>query len=317
MGLFAWLSGRAPDLHDAPRHLPPLRRALLRPDAPDPAELRLRRGEVVDAVSVEIENVSCVIEYADARGIATSRTITMLRIVPGDAAPILQAVCHLRHAVRHFRLDRIRAIITISDGEVFEAGEFFKQFLGLEILGISEVGPEPAAAKRENPGGGPAADLIRALHDTLRPALTILVTASRCDDHIDPREMELIFAYAENEAVLAHGAGRPGTPLDLAALDRFPALIAAMRPQRDTVAEAARAVLTADPDSLGRFLRTLRRVVEADGRIADEERDLLADLDRIESALLAGNFRQFAERDAELGEIIGRRVSTRHSDLLY
>ena len=55
------------------------------------------------------EGLALQIQYADAAGRTTQRRVNPMRVVAGAECPALEAYCHLRNQIRHFRLDRIVA----------------------------------------------------------------------------------------------------------------------------------------------------------------------------------------------------------------
>lgn len=61
------------------------------------------------------EGLALQIQYADAAGRTTHRRVNPMRVVAGAECPALEAYCHLRNQVRHFRLDRIVSYDLIED----------------------------------------------------------------------------------------------------------------------------------------------------------------------------------------------------------
>ena len=75
-----------------------------------------------------IGSFDILIDYVDAEGEATRRAITVVGFGSGHFAPAFMAYCHLRQAMRLFRVDRIEAVID-DDGEVHEdIPTFFREF---------------------------------------------------------------------------------------------------------------------------------------------------------------------------------------------
>ena len=201
MKLFSWLFSRTPDeLSPPPPPELPKGRALRVPQL-DPTEILPSEDDLsdqyfpsdqgnittisssVDQGKIELEEIVCAIHYIDSEGDESVRQITMMSIKKGSRGPLLNAICHARHAVRTFRVDRIQEIITISDGECHKPANFFRDLLGIDI---SEMGPNYNVH---------ALDVARQLRETLRPLLSVLVCAARSDEHIHPQEVDEIQNY--------------------------------------------------------------------------------------------------------------------------
>ena len=87
------------------------------------APIYLDSGERVGSFDI-------LIEYVDAEGEATRRAITVVGFGSGQYAPGFMAYCHLRKAMRIFRLDRVEAVID-DDGEIHEDVPTFFRELGI------------------------------------------------------------------------------------------------------------------------------------------------------------------------------------------
>lgn len=65
-------------------------------------------------------DLTCTITYVASDGEITTRRITIREVMERAGCVYLVAVCHERHAVRHFRLDGVRACWDSETGEVID-----------------------------------------------------------------------------------------------------------------------------------------------------------------------------------------------------
>lgn len=206
----------------------------------------------------------CLIDYVDAAGEPSRRRVTIRRIIRDADRLWLGAYCHERKASRSFRADRVRNFIT-SDGEVIEARQFLADFLGVETTGGTPAFPSAEA-------------LQESLIDHLRPAMTILVAASRSDFHVHLDEIDAILLYIEREASALVKAGRLSLMPSLETLDAMKPRLDTMRPLQSDVAQALIEVLDWDTAAFRRLGRALENVVYADGVLRDAEAQFVDEL---------------------------------------
>lgn len=90
---------------------------------------KVQRGESIieasaPALEDEAASTSCFIEYVDRDGEPSSRVITM-RSIAGDFGSIetIRAFCHLRGALREFRIDSVQAMFCAYTGEELDPME--------------------------------------------------------------------------------------------------------------------------------------------------------------------------------------------------
>lgn len=177
--------------------------------------------------------------YVDSGGDESVRVVTLRRIDPDRNGLKLLCWCHAAGALRHFRVDRIRQVFCIVTGEVFDGADAY--FLAHPML-TAPADPEAYA-------------LAVCRHEV--SVLTILAAA---DGSFDPDEQERILVHVYDRC--AH------LDLDEGLLRRR---LAKLVP--DVAAFEAAMI------RMGRFgagdavalRRSMRKLVDADGRIAPEE----------------------------------------------
>lgn len=217
---------------------------------PDPSLLRAEpepRADFDDSAALIYH-----LTYIDAGGDESVRIVTLRRIDPDRNGLKLLCWCHAAGALRHFRVDRIRQVFCIVTGEVFDEAESY--FLDHPMLTA--------------PGDPEAYALSVCRHEV--SVLTILAAA---DGRFDPGEQERILVHVYDRC--AH------LDLDEGLLRRRLAKLAP-----DVAAfEAAMIRMgrfgSGDPIALR---RSMRKLVDADGRIAPEEVEFVAEVE----ARLAG-----------------------------
>lgn len=201
-----------------------------------------------ESLGDSINGLTVIIDYRDAKGQASTRQVSCVRIENAGGKRYLRAFCHQRRALRVFLIDRIRAVMDAETGEELTNGDaFFDQYINDRITN-SPLGWGLSPIQRADLGAG----------------LSVLTFLARCDGHIHPSELD------EIETFIAAWWMR--------------AEISAEIPEQDIAAYARRLapdveafVIAAQRVGSDALLRQLiagyaRRVVEADGIIAAEER---------------------------------------------
>jgi len=290
MGILNWLLGKAPDF-DTP--MPPPPNVVSKPhiSAPPPDIPDVEETEELEQPDergvIDLEPVYCVIDYCDAQGQQSRRRITLLKLRRGPNAPMLLAVCHERKAQRTFRCDRIECFIT-DDGETIEADKFFQEVLFVDLTDL-----RPA----ETPKPAPISDAftekmktIRSLRSWLRPQLSILVTAARCDDEFHPAELDVICCYLEEEVNTPPIAGALGRRITPEILNYMTTIIAKMRPQRKSLPLHLQDIAELQAPQLERLTNALRDLILADGRIVAEETLLISELAELRASIDGANW---------------------------
>lgn len=261
------------------------------PLATDPApEIRTTRpvspitGEdepqVTGATRFILEPYFLMIEYRDSRGQVTQRRITTRTVVEQDGVRYLQAVCHERHALRSFRLDRIICFIS-QDGEVEDTQAWFDYILPIsEVVHDAERLGRPSrdrmnATERQAKSG---VSTYTALRRELTAPLTLLVASARSDDFLHPREVRRILRFAEDEAVLLRDAGQLPGVLDGDMFDKLERTLRRLRPTREDVEAALEGIRTLDLSRKRHLAHALAETAAADGTVDDIEQEFIEDL---------------------------------------
>lgn len=210
-------------------------------EAGDPVLYGENAGEAINGLSV-------IIEYRDAKGIASIRQISCIRIEEGHGKQYLRAFCHQRRALRVFIIQQIAAVIDIETGELLSAGEeYFSQFTDKQIA-ASHLGWGLSPKQRADLGAG----------------LTMLTFLSRCDGRIHPAETEEIDTFVAAWWMRAEIWGEIPE-------EEINAYSRRLAPDVEAFLAAARRV--GQSESLSSLVASYAmRVIVADEIIADEER---------------------------------------------
>lgn len=188
--------------------------------------------------------VGAVIEYTDEDGAYSVRRVTLRSGRPDGPDPSLTAFCHSRGDLRRFRLARIGRVLDPHGGALAYASptDFLDQF----HLGT--------------PGNAAEAPL-RGLLRTLRHELTVLMFFSRCDGYLHPAERSVMMDFI---------AQAYGDALDDP--DALWDIVRRLYPDSDSMLMSARSLAAQHgPESLSDLRSTIRRLIEADGVIHNDE----------------------------------------------
>lgn len=112
------------------------------------------------------------IEYRNSKGELSARTVTLRSIWTTQGVLYCGGICHLRNALRTFRVDRIAELICLATGEVPD---------------------DPARWLKEHAqfqGELPKAQTSRALR-VCRDELAVLAFIANADGYFDPDELEI------------------------------------------------------------------------------------------------------------------------------
>lgn len=241
--------GRAPVAPSPPGWTPEL-------PATDAADELAVESEEAIPVGDSIRGVTLILNYIDAEGIGSTRQISCSRLEQMHGALYLRAFCHYRLAPRKFRIDRIVGVFDALTGEQLGEGtDYFAAYVADRVAGgAGEWGlsPDQRAA--------------------LGAALVVLTFLSRCDGHCHALEREEIETFTAGWWMRAE-ISAPFPEADIAARVRR------LSPDVEALEIAAQHVLR------DRLLRPMvagyaRRLIEADGRIADQEQEWIARLIR-------------------------------------
>lgn len=208
------------------------------------------------------EGQSFVIEYVDAKGCFSRRSITVWSIALGrDGVPVLVAQCHHRHAQRTFRVDRVKAAIDLIDGEVHEPpAQFFVECFGMSELAAKRTGRRGITGSTPN-------DRWTALRNRIKPAAHVLSALSHSDglSRVCERDVAMQFFDALEPGVIGHGVS----------VDKVRKYLQRLRPNRQTIADALDDLERWNPDEIIALLSAGQTLIEADGILTPEETALL------------------------------------------
>ena len=243
-GVAGWFVGRG----EVPLSPPPrLREYVPLSDDPD------RPG--ADFSFGAIRGVAFAMEYCDARGWASTRTVRCLGLEPRPPTSI-KAYCHASAATRSFRVDRIISIVDLRTGAILHAGAH------VDLL---------APYLRDHDHDGRIGEM-RALHHATRDGVFALLQLSMPDGRLGDAPREMVLGYVQAEAAVTN------CPLPQAALVEL--WIDNLAPPLEAVADAVERLL-GEKDKFARLLPWLLKITRSRQAFADQEesvRDLIAEV---------------------------------------
>lgn len=116
-----------------------------------------------------LDAVTVTLEYSDADGIETRRTVDVYRTAKKNGYTTITGWCHGRQAERSFRSDRVKAVIN-EYGEVMSVGRFLAGLVPERSREVSMSSP----AGMSTPAGSQQAPPPPRRKFGLRHALTVL-----------------------------------------------------------------------------------------------------------------------------------------------
>lgn len=199
----------------------------------------------------ECEGQSFMIEYENAKGEQSCRSISVLAVKYNDSGePYIHARCHHRKAQRSFRIDRIECCIDY-DGEVHDPGPFLLETLGLDI-----------------DARGPVADVdharLNAARRQARPHAILLAGLSRSDGYMHPDELAVLRVHCEQLR----------DDLTLDECNRLGKNYKRLKPTVDQMEDALEMLRSGPPRLLDKFLVASAQLIRADGKVTPEEAEL-------------------------------------------
>jgi len=236
---------------------------------PDPKK-RGQKGGVFD-VTATLDQVNVAIEYRDAAGNFTRRSITIQEISSRDGFPVLNAFCHISQAMRTFRVDRIEAIIT-KDGEIIAPEVYFLDAFGIDLRVFAKVDPTASDDPFHQ---------AQKVRDAIRPMLSLLVLAARSDREFHREELEVILLYAEHELITMERLGSVPAPINVPMLDQLKKVVRDLRPNAASVEYYIERVNGLNEARQKKFWKAMRAVIFADGEISKEESEFEALLEEL------------------------------------
>lgn len=173
--------------------------------------------------------------YVDAKDDESERRITVRHLSRQGRELYVGAYCHERQAPRLFRVDRMVTLIDLQTGEVID---------------------RPQAWIEELLAADPTADaLMRA-----RYGINVLAAMARCDGRFHADERDIIVDYVKATAEYDRRISE----------ERARQYVAKVWPDERCFQRSAKS-FRKSPDEVRPLLRYVRKVVDCDGRLTDEE----------------------------------------------
>lgn len=235
---------------DVPPPLPPGLLIRLAPGDPSDSVMVAPEPEDDDlALEAELgfaENQSFVILYESACGDISTRRITVRNLsLNGENVPVLNCWCHEREALRAFRIDRVRAVITREGEVIAPPAPFFIETFGMNPALVGGHGSKPVPLTR------------------IRPAFThhmmVLAHLGRVDGHFTTDEQGIVLEHC---LTLVHDAGMRATEAEEEALRRF---LKTLKPKKLFLTRAMKGLERESAGRITALLTTADHVINADG----------------------------------------------------
>jgi len=201
--------------------------------------------------------------YSNAQGDESEREVTVNAITRRDTGVVLKCFCHVRKAPRFFRLDRVQSVYDVETGEILGDGESFAKTYA------------PPEAKRPTPSQVSAAARVAAAISAVRAEMHVLIFLARCD------------GWHNSEVSVACNFVLDDAPadIDIAELERQ---VRRLDPDMPTFREALARFERADSATANRLVRSVRRLVAADGALSDDEWKLVDEMSAFVERELGG-----------------------------
>lgn len=205
-------------------------------------------GEMADADdAADTAPIVFHLVYEDAAGNVSQRIVTVRKVEASRAGHTLLCFCHLRRRARRFALDRVLEVFDVSTGEVHSDPKAF--FLCHPLLALAESHEDRA---------------FRLCADDL----TILTVVGAADGRFDPDEQDQLLVHVFDRY--------EDGPMDENLLRQRLSLLT---PDHASFFQSLSRI---QPENQRLLLRSLRRIVDADGHLDPAE---LAFVETIEASL--------------------------------
>jgi hypothetical protein len=203
----------------------------------------------------DLSDRAFVLVYRDVAGVVTERRVICRVVYEVEGVRYMQAHCLERNAPRCFRIDRIRELYCGVEGVLLGAPNVV-----LSPFGLSAVRP----TRNHMP---------TAIERRVRNGVRLLMTLARCDGHLHPNELLIVERFVD--------AAMPANSPD-AVKAAIKAYAHRLAPSFETFLDVANVALK--PDKRGALLlASARDLIGSDGKISEEERALIADLESLMS----------------------------------
>lgn len=190
--------------------------------------------------------------YSDSKGALTGRCITVRGLREEIEEIRVSAVCHYRQALRCFLASRMVEVTDLATGEVHDDGlDFFRAHPLLRPVSADTLAG--------------MSDELLALQET-RDEVILLTMLSASDGMLHPDELD---------EIVKHVCYRFDGPLDEEGIRRR---VAGFVPDEHAFHLALRRICNGAGDARA-LMTSMRRVVDADGRISGEEVAFVAEIE--------------------------------------
>lgn len=191
--------------------------------------------------------------YRDAKNSLTGRCVTLRNILHEVTDVRLTAICHLRSALRMFMASRVVEATDLATGEVHEDGlAFFREHPMLRWMTADEAGAK--------------SNELLTLQEC-RDEIIILSFVGASDGDFDDEEQEQI---------VRHVMLRSDEPLNEAMVRQR---VRSLVPDERAFERALNRLCAGEGDPVS-LMRSMRRVIDADGEIDPEEVAFASEVDR-------------------------------------
>jgi hypothetical protein len=192
-----------------------------------------------------VRGVACAIEYCDAHGWVSTRTIRALALDPNHPS-CLNAYCHVRGSAMSFRVDRIVSVMDLRSGRMVSGDEhlaLFAPYLAIEAAGADL----PALCDAQ---------------DATRDGVFALLQVAMADGRLGDEARDAVLEYVRAEAAAA-GCALPD-------FQRIELWVDNLAPTLDGVVDAVTNLLR-DREKTARLLPWLLRAARAQPALAEPE----------------------------------------------
>lgn len=217
--------------------------------------------------NVAAEGLRFHIKYCDDKGGISLRNVKVKAFSIKQGVSYFDAYCELRSAHRSFRIDKIKEVIDLRSGEVFDDPAFlFKPFVDLCEADSKEMKDRKAWVT------------ISAIIHVIGNELRVLIAIAEADGKFGLKERKLLLKYAsERSADLNIKMGE----VERSILNRWMQL---QMPDENIVRECIHRMASRRYISFEELCEVAEIVATIDGEVTDDERVML---DRIMNAIRA------------------------------
>jgi hypothetical protein len=216
---------------------------------------RRNHAELADSAEmavagIEVEHLPAVfhLQYEDGGGAVSERVVTVYRVDRRIGGWFVYGHCHLRDALRCFNVDRIAEGFDVTTGEVFSNA--------LEFFSNHPIYTDPR-------------DPLREALKICKHEINLLTVVGASDGLFDPDEQDVLLLHVFNRC--------DHLSLDEREVARMLALVA---PDQRAFAGSLTQMAQFRLGDAVALKRSLRKLVDADGQIAPEEVQFVAEIEK-------------------------------------